>query len=47
MSKPPEPPEKTAAPHEIAPTESSRVEIDAFLAQVRTAPASKPQAPAA
>ena len=45
MSKPPEPPEKTAAPHEIAPTESSGVEIDAFLAQVRTAPASKPAGP--
>ena len=44
MATPPEPPETKQAPHEIAPTESSRDEIDAFLAQVRTAPASKPAA---
>ena len=44
MATPPEPPETEQAPHEIAPTESSRDEIDAFLAQVRTAPASTPAA---
>jgi hypothetical protein len=35
------PPDKPAS-HEIAPEGSSRAEIDAFLAQVRSAPAAKP-----
>jgi hypothetical protein len=45
MSTPPEPPDKTATPHGIAPAGSSRAEIDAFLAQVRTSSAPKPSGP--
>ena len=38
MPQPPKPPSPKDAAHEIAPQESSRAEIDAFLAQVRSAP---------
>ncbi len=39
MSRTPEPPEKARTQHGIAPAESSREEIGAFLAQVRGSPA--------
>ncbi len=42
MVLPPKPPANKNAPHEVAPQESNRAEIDAFLSQVRTAPSSKP-----
>ena len=38
MPQPPKPPSPKDAAHEIAPRDSSRAEIDAFLAQVRSAP---------
>ena len=38
MPKPPKTPSPQDAAHEIAPQSSSRAEIDAFLAQVRSAP---------
>ena len=45
MATPPEPPENKEAPHGIAPANSSRAEIDAFLAQMRSGPAPKPAGP--
>jgi len=42
MVLPPEPPVNKQAPNEIAAEESSRAEVDAFLAQVRPAPSAKP-----
>ncbi len=42
MTTPPKPPGNKDAPHEIAPQESNRTEIDAFLAQMRAAPSAKP-----
>jgi hypothetical protein len=41
MVLPPKPPTNKDAPHEVAPQESSRDEIDAFLAQMRAKPSAK------
>jgi hypothetical protein len=41
MVLPPKPPTNKDAPHEVAPQESSRDEIDAFLAQMRSKPSAK------
>ncbi len=38
----PKPPSNDRTPHEIAPQESSRAEIDEFLAQMRSSPSAKP-----
>ncbi len=42
MVLPPKPPAHKETPHEVAPQESNRAEIDVFLAQVRSTPSAKP-----